>query len=254
MGWGDELIASGQARVMQERNGPQPVLICGRDGAARWHPAWEGNPRIARPGTANVQRLVNGPGMRPYIRAKEPDKWVWRDFACPRGELVFTPEERRYAEAAVGVGDVVVIEPRLKAKASANKDWGWAHWVELLRRFRSVRWAQLGPEGIPIVPGARHIVTPDFRSACAVLARARAVVLPEGGLHHAAAALNVPGVVIFGGYIGPAQTGYDLHANLFTGGVPCGSRLACAHCKQAMAEITPAQVWTALEAKLEVVA
>jgi hypothetical protein len=51
------------------------------------------------------------------------------------------------------------------------------------------------------------------------------LISPEGGLHHAAAALGVRAVVIFGGFISPATTGYELHTNLFTGGQACGMRI-----------------------------
>ena len=47
-----------------------------------------------------------------------------------------------------------------------------------------------------------------------MLSGARAAVLHEGGLHHAAAALGMPAVVLFGGMISPRNTGYDVHVNL----------------------------------------
>lgn len=65
-------------------------------------------------------------------------------------------------------------------------------------------------------------------------------------MHHAAAALGIPAVVIFGGYVSPAQTGYAAQMNLFTGGQPCGRRTECAHCADAMSDITPAMVADAL--------
>ena len=76
-------------------------------------------------------------------------------------------------------------------------------------------WVQLGAGGIRVLEGVRPIETADFRAACAALAGARAAVLPEGGLHHAAAALDIPAVVIFGAMTSPANTGYASHVNLF---------------------------------------
>jgi ADP-heptose:LPS heptosyltransferase len=89
------------------------------------------------------------------------------------------------------------------------------------------------------------------RQASAVLAGAALLISPEGGLHHAAAALGLRAVVIFGGFISPATTGYDLHRNFFTGGQACGMRLACAHCAEAMARITPEEVAAAAREQLE---
>jgi ADP-heptose:LPS heptosyltransferase len=83
--------------------------------------------------------------------------------------------------------------------------------------------------------------------AAATLSRARAAVLPEGGLHHAAAAVGVKSIVIYGGYISPQQTGYNLHENIFTGGEPCGMRIPCRHCEKAMASIAPEMVMEKLK-------
>jgi len=52
-----------------------------------------------------------------------------------------------------------------------------------------------------------------------------------------AAATGTPAVVIYGGVISPANTGYDLHLNQYAGGEPCGSRKPCRHCRQAMGAI-----------------
>ena len=60
--------------------------------------------------------------------------------------------------------------------------------------------------------------------------------------NHAAAALDVPSVVIFGGYISPKQTGYSTQENIFTGGEPCGMRIPCDHCATAMKAIDPEMV------------
>ena len=67
-------------------------------------------------------------------------------------------------------------------------------------------------------------------------------MLPEGGLHHAAAALGTPTIVIFGGFISPRQTGYPHQVNLFTGGTPCGMRRRCDHCEQAMRRVAIEEV------------
>ena len=62
---------------------------------------------------------------------------------------------------------------------------------------------------------------------------------PEGGFHHAAAALNKKAVVIFGGFIDPLVTGYDFHNNIYVDidGSPCGSRVICKHCKDCIQKI-----------------
>lgn len=247
MGWGDEIIASGQARLMHLQDPTRKVAIYGRNNEQRYHPAWQNNPRIAIPGEKNVQILRNGADLRPYIKAKEDDRWIWRDFECPIGELYFSDQEKRLAELYAGL---IIIEPNIKPRASPNKNWGWERWIKLAQMMPN-EFTQLGPQGTKRLPGASRIETKEFRDAVAILSTAKAYVGPEGGMHHAAAALGIPSVVIFGGFISPMQTGYNTQRNLYAGGKPCGMRIKCEHCEKAMAEITPEIVFKNLEEILE---
>ena len=248
MGWGDEIMATAEARRAQ-RADPRKVAILDRKGQARWHPIWAHNPRIATPDEvaygAEVQFIVNGSGCRPYLDHSRTHKgqFFYTDYRAEPGEIYLTAAERAYGERARGA---VVVEPWLKPKAPLNKDWGIARWRELARLLCDLDLVQLGPYPTTLLPGARHVVTRNEREAAAAVASARACVLPEGGLHHAAAALGVRAVVIFGGYISPATTGYDAHVNFFTGGEACGRRTPCEHCRAAMDAISPEQVAAAL--------
>jgi ADP-heptose:LPS heptosyltransferase len=219
------------------------VAVCDRRGNLRWHAIWENNPHIAMPteDMSRAQVLVTGPGTRPYIAGRSDRQWVWRDYQCPAGEIYFSAAELGFGRRHAGQ---VIIEPNIKANASPNKDWGMLRWLALvaLLRRKGVTPVQLGPAGTRVLPGADFVETANFRDACAVLANARGAVLPEGGLHHAAAAVGTPAVVIFGGYISPRQTGYPAQENIFTGGQPCGMRVPCRHCAEAMQEITPRAV------------
>ncbi len=255
-------MVSGEARRLQQTD-PRPVQVLDRYGKSRRHPLWQDNPRFWRPGVGAFQTLVNGPGCRPYIdyaameadwRRIHPDRpfstrardrrlpWRYTRWRATPGELHLPAAETRALPR-----ECVVVEPHVKVGASPNKDWGWARWRQLVALV-DVQWVQLGPQGTRLLPGVRRIETGTFEAACAVLAKAAAAVLPEGGLHHAAAALGVPAVVIFGGYASPANTGHDAHRNLYeSDGSPCGQRVACAHCAQAMAAITPERVAWELE-------
>ncbi|MCH8036601.1 MAG: hypothetical protein IIC53_05680 [Proteobacteria bacterium] len=246
MGYGDEIMVTGEARRCQGAGDARPVAVLDRHGQPRRHPLWAGNPRIATPEAVArglpVQTIVNGPGCRPYIdygRTTET-RWAYRDWRATPGEL--------YGIEARKPRDYAIVEPHVKAKASPNKDWGWARWQALVRRL-DLDWVQLGPPGTRLLDGVRTIETASFLAACRALTGARAAVLPEGGLHHAAAALGVPAVVIFGAMTSPANTGYDSHTNLFDAGSasPCGRRVACPHCARAMARIEPETVATYLE-------
>lgn len=240
-------MLSGEARRAQERD-PRKVRITFNGQAFEWrkeqHAAWDGNPRIAQPDDLGDFQDLAGRvnGLRPYAARKTRERWVWREYAPPPGEIYFTSEERDFGSRYAGR---VILEPHIKRGASPNKEWGWVRWNKLawLLGRRRVRVTQLGPHGTPLLDGADFVATADFRSAAAVLAHARAAVVPEGGLHHACAALGVPAVVLYGGFISPAVTGYESQVSLFTGdGLGCGMRLACGHCRSAMAQIAPETV------------
>lgn len=248
MGIGDELIAVGQAKRMFRKEPKRRVCIVNHENVARWHPVFDGSPYIIHPSEPRLrddtyQRLMNCPGHRPYIARKSMERWYWQDFSCEPADLFFSEPESVVGQHYAGR---VILEPGLKARASVNKDWGRARWEVLAKLLTSagVRIAQVGPPQDPprLLPGAEWIKTTDFRYAAAVLAHSRGAVLHEGGLHHAAAAVACPSVVIFGGFISPRQTGYGSQVNLFTGKEPCGYRVPCEHCKKAMAAITPEQV------------
>lgn len=218
---------------------PRPVCILDRRGRPRWHSLWDGNPNLTSD-PDGAQTLVDGPGVRHYIAGKSTRRWVWIEHPNREpGDLQLVPQPSHGR---------IYIEPNIKATAPVNKNWGFANYqavVDALGR----PFVQCGPG--PRLERVEYVDTRTFEGALDVLDGASAYIGPEGGLHHAAAALGVPSVVIFGGYISPAVTGYRTQTNLYAGGQPCGMRESCPHCRAAMAAITPTQVCVALNTLLE---
>lgn len=250
MGIGDEIMVTGEVArlVSQSRTIRRVAVLNPRRYGLRWHDIWDGNPRIAKPGESFQGTIFNAPSERPYIAGKSDNKWTWKRYGPTKGEIYLREEDKAYG---AGLSNAVIIQPVIKASASPNKNWLVRYWRQLVSEHRGVRWVQVGDDATQALPGAEFLHTPNFRAACGALAGARAAVLQEGGLHHAAAALGVRAVVIFGGFISPSVTGYNTHRNLFfsSGGHPlgCGMRGLCDHCTQAMQSITPHDVMGQLE-------
>lgn len=240
MGMGDELMASGHARRLSEQHGGKRVAIVDQHGWIRKHELWQGVPYIATLFEPRVLKVRNCGGHRPYIAAKGAARWTWRKYTPYPAVIVFTPEEEAYGRQGM---NKILLEPHVKEQKTGhrNKDWGWEKWQALADRHPG-QCIQVGTPLARKLDGVTFIPTSTFRYACAVLKYVRAAVLPEGGLHHAAAATRTPAVVIYGGFISPEQTGYKIHRNLFTGGEPCGMRVHCEHCRQAMDAITVDEV------------
>jgi ADP-heptose:LPS heptosyltransferase len=240
MGIGDQLMAAGEARALHERIGRR-VVIVDRHNRPQWSDLWDGLPYILRQHEPGAARLVNAPGTRPYISAKAATRWCWRPYEPQPAEIVFTPEELAFAEKYRGM---VLVEPNVKAQAHTNKAWVFRRWEALLEHplLAGVRFVQCGPRGVQRVHRAAFVETATFREATAVLSVCRAFAGTEGALHHAAAAVGVPAVVLWSEFIDPTVTGYPQHRNLRHAGKACGSRQQCAGCIESMLRISVDEV------------
>lgn len=263
MGWGDEIMAAGCAEAKARELGG-PVVIVDRNGVPRWSDIWKNHPDILRPEDAKRASgsIRNGPWARPYIARWARwggraccvfTQWRARDF---RGRIFLSGSEQSIAAArygGIGYRKFVVIEPRVDPAGNPNKQWPLGRYAAVLDALPDVVFVQLGPENVPALNGGvRRLMTSTFREACAILEGAAAYLGPEGGLHHAAAALGIPAVVIFGGHTSPETTGYPGHTNLYVESElsPCGRWEPCPHCREAMESISVESVVDALKGVL----
>ncbi len=255
MGIGDEIMASGHALTEHKRTSKR-VQILDLFGKPRADVMWHGLRWIAAPHErGDFAAVINGPQCRPYIEYPFTRELGQR-FTCWRardhlGAIALTGSEQLFARSSVGaMGPFIVIEPTLDPKGNPNKQWGVDNWAELARLMLADgrQLVQMGPHPVRVTPGVKYVRTRSFRQAASVLARAAGAVLPEGGLHHAAAALGVPAVVLFAGHIGPETTGYDGHVNLADQGAgsPCGRWMPCSHCREIWSRLAPSDVYAAL--------
>lgn len=203
------------------------------------HEIYKNNPNVAKPGSEalpNLEWIKYYRGSRIYGVSKG-GRWIWNhQYRAIPGELYFTPEEKSAAQTAPGF---ILIEPSVK-KTAPNKQWPRDRYAQVAARLLKLGYpvAQFAASGPPLALQVRMLKSTSFRNALAFLTHASLYIGPEGGLHHGAAAFGIPGVVIFGGFIAPWTTGYDLHRNIFTGGHPCGITMPCPHCRAAMAAIS----------------
>lgn len=256
MGFGDDVIASAYAKGLKAQGkraafGDRKRIIWGP-----WsEEIFRYNPNVARPGSEGSKDLIwidHYKGHRKYNRMSPVrDKWIWNyNFRVQPGEIIFSTAEVELAEAA-GKG-FILIEPNVPWHKSVapNKDWG-------LKKYQAVA-DRLVREGYDVVQtahgrdrlkGIRSVVTPTFRDALALLSRASVALVPEGGLHHGAAAVGTKAVVLFGGFIPTTTMGYDTHVNLGNGEA-CGSLMPCLHCRDAMNRISVEEVYEAVKGLL----
>ena len=219
MGMGDEIMATVQARMIHQMTG---VKVGGRES-----PVWKNNPHFAEPGEPYIE-LPSRPGNRPYILGQTEDRFIWNpNHKAIPGDL-FVPGN------PVSRG-TWVIEPNVKGTVTANnKAWPWERWQALVDRSDK-DFIQMGKG--PWLRGVKQVETASFMDAVSVLKLADGFIGTDGGLHHAAAALQVPAIVLWGGLVSPDILGYESHINIWSGVASCGSKRPCMHCVAAMESI-----------------
>jgi ADP-heptose:LPS heptosyltransferase len=244
LGIGDWLMATADVAAAHKKHGVRCVVGDGK--RSFWSEVFENNPKIAKtlePGE-RFAWVPNVPMNRPYISEVTPERFIYRpEFRVVPGELFLTDEEKREK------GDYILIEPNTKDKFTGpNKVWRWDRWERVVSEL-PYQFIQTGAEDQPTLPKVERIFTKTFREALSVLSGARMLVTTDGALHHAAAALGVPAVVIWGGAASPVNLGYDGHVNLWSGAVPCGTHKGvCQHCRDALDSISVDTVKNAISA------
>lgn len=245
MGLGDFLMATADAKRLNEQTG-KPVVVLGRNGAIQWSEVFDHNPRLRR-APVNCAVLRNGPGMRPYIAGRTDHKWTWRPGQVKGpGEIYLHAKEKDFGASVAGM---VVVEPNVKNNGHRNKAWPFERWQALVD-LKVAPMVQCGVSGTRWLDGVKRVETNQFRQALAVLSVSRGFVGTEGAMHHAAAALSVPSVVLWSEFISPAVTGYEAQRNLRHAGEPCGCRVPCEGCAASMDAISVEEVADNLRAIL----
>lgn len=265
MGYGDEILAAGQAERLYAKDPSRRVAICDIHKRPRWHDIWIGNPILAHPddvarGEA-VQRLISAPHARPYIHYPFTVDTGWtfdRSFRARdhRARIYLTASERSVgAQVRQDVGPYALIDPWSKHE---NLRWPLESWRALVASRSDLTWVQHVYAGVPIeayIPGARQVVTETFRAACGIVSAASVYIRGESGMCHAAAALAIPQVTIWGACMDwDVLGGYQGQIGIlnYTPASPCGKWKPCGHCAVAMAGITVDQVSAAVDAALRV--
>jgi len=251
-------MATGMARGAKDRG---EIVALGDGQRVIWdhnsEVIFRDNQNLLRPDArsipSNVRWIPFYKGQRQYNRQDSAnERWVWNyNFRPTPGEFIFSAEENGMLKYVPQ--DFILIEPNVAEKISGpNKQWQLERFqavCDLLKRdgyqVAQFQYAAMrhGLRKITIIP------TKGFRQAISALRRAKLVICSEGGLHHAAAAVERRAVVLFGGFIPPQVTGYDFHENIAVGEA-CGKYVRCQHCLDAMNKISVEEVYEAAKRAL----
>lgn len=124
-----------------------------------------------------------------------------------------------------------------------NKNWGvdsFAEVANLLKDKFSI--VQLGQGGDPNLPVDLHLQGKlSIREVFVALRQCNLFIGQEGFLMHAATAVNLPAVVVYGGFLAPEQTGYAVNENIYSAVecAPCWLETKCPYDKKCLTMIKP---------------
>ena len=170
----------------------------------------------------------------------------------PRPIIFLTPEEKAQNILPKSNKPWLAIQSTGNSAHTENKNWSIEKFrevsVQLRARYSIV---QFGAPGDPPLPSDLNLCGKlSLRESFVALGQCRGFVGQVGFLMHAAAAMNVPSVIVYGGFEAPWQSGYEWNHNIYNP-VPCAPcwlwGKPCPHNKRCMAEITPRQVIDSFE-------
>ena len=263
MGWGDDLMWLGEAEQVWKKD-PRKVIHAGRKKSI----IWEDIPWVVDHDEETDREKVYVPekpnGNRWYIKGWSNGRIMYQPYEPKPAPYSIEDSESLWAAITVAKKTekpFVILNPDTKnTTLSDNKDWGFDNWQKLCdlvrRKYEVIR---LKPSkgyhdvsgnvkyNEPELEGAINIEIDGIRDAFAVADLAHAIITSEGGMHHFAAARNIPAFVICGGVVTPDITGYkDRNQTYYVYDhpqTPCGSQFSCPHCREAMNSIPPEKIY-----------
>src|SRR5262245_44647719 len=251
MGYGDAIMATALVRGLHAQ-GKLGAFFSpdGNHQTIKWTGVCEDilkhNPNVARPEMFPEQRtnLVWMPHYKKvFVYARydgQKRKWLWdRSYRPTPGEFFFGPEEQFPDELK---RPFVFIEPNVawQRPTNINKDWGNGKYEALAKALmdRGYMVVQCTHDNTRRkIPGAHYVPSPLFRNAARIMSRASLIIAPEGANHHAAAALGIPAIILWGDW-SPQSMGYDDQIKFGPDAIACGITATCSHCRDVFNRIT----------------
>ncbi len=274
MGYGDEIMATAEAREAKKKF-PNAKIVIG-DGK-KTYPSiiYLNNPNIYQGEISPTHNdeyiwIMNYMNTRPYIDYTKfnSERIIWDStYSSIPGDIYFSKEEnkniKKIINKAIEIWEnntgkkfkyLVIVDSSVKSAkytgailkkdnfARLNRDWGFEKWQQVINSLKDeITFIQPFKGEVRKLSNVVNIEC-DFRVALAMINNSDLFIGHHGGLSHATAALNKPGVIIFGGWISPKITGYKMHEDLYIESEDfpngCGSKIKCDHCNECMNRIT----------------
>jgi len=241
-------------------------------------PMFENNPYILQEFNSDIMAVpmqLNNPKTN-YCKQDTPQKAVHRhdrhiiEQICEfygihnpklKCEMYFSAEEQHRVDKILSDNQVtkcdIVIEPQSNDEYTVNKRYPIEKWQyvadqlmkdghKLIQIGRSTKDKVL--KGVINLTGKT-----TFREAAVIIQRSTLFVSSEGGLMHAANAVDTPSAILYTGFIHPTMTCYSENTNVWIGKShgPCGMKMHCQPCFLDAETHDPAEIVEAARSKLK---
>ncbi len=168
-----------------------------------------------------------------------------------RLRVYLTPQDEEFGQNIAGKLNRPVAALHTTSFSCRNKEWYVERWSEVIKELTGWGYevVQIGAEGETLAPGATDLLGLPIRKALAVVKYAKLFLGIDAVFSHAAAAFQIPGVVLFGATT-PEVWGHSGHINLYRG-LPCQPCmdiiLGSCHIRRCMQQIQTEEVLAALK-------
>ncbi|GAB4392180.1 MAG: hypothetical protein Tsb005_05120 [Gammaproteobacteria bacterium] len=179
-------------------------------------------------------------------------------------ELYFAAEEYDHVEHLIKQNELsnlfIVVEPHTNQEWFGElRAWPFEMWQQLVDRlntqYPNMHIVQIGVGGRQPLDGVIDLQgQTSFREAALLLKSSRMFIGTEGGMMHAAHAVNVPAVILWGGVTLPTFAGYPNQQKVichYVACAPCGQRGWCNNHHICMRSITIEEVFNAIKQELK---
>ena len=170
----------------------------------------------------------------------------------PKCPVIFlAPEEKAQRFLPKSNKPWIGIQSTGNSAHTENKNWSVEKFQEVAAALRQrYAVAQFGaPADPPLEVDVNLCGKLSLRQSFVALQECKGFVGQVGFLMHAAATVNVPSVIIYGGFEAPWQSGYECNTNIYNPVpcAPCWLWTPCPYSKRCMNEISSKQVIEAFE-------
>jgi hypothetical protein len=177
---------------------------------------------------------------------------IERDMKELRPRLYLTDEELAQVDEFCKElpEEFITIEPHSNTEYTLNREYPFEFWqwnVDRLICDFGAKFVQVGTGSRPLsgVIDLRNKTT--FRTCAGVIGRSKLFMSTEGGLVHAATAMQTPTICVTTGYQHERMVAYPQNENIWLGhdGAPCGiKRPRCEKCWNAVKNSQPGEIIT----------